>query len=156
MHIGAVTYNVLKDWDLDTILARLPALGYEAVELRTGHAHRVEPSLDDAARETVHRKFANSKLRLLSYGTTCEFHSPDAAARRKNVEEGKRWVDLAHDTGALAIKVRPNGLPKEVPREQTIRNIGEGLSELGTYGSEKGIEIWMEVHGPDTQVPTVS
>jgi sugar phosphate isomerase/epimerase len=156
MHLGVVTYNVLKDWDLDTILSRLQELGYEAVELRTGHAHGVEPSLNDAAREAVHKKFARSKLRLLSYGTTCEFHSPDAAVRRKNVEEGKRWVDLAHDTGALGIKVRPNGLPKEVPREQTIRGIGEALSELGDYGSEKGIEIWMEVHGPDTQNPPVS
>ena len=127
MHLGAVTYNVLKDWSLDTILSRLPALGYEAVELRTGHAHGVELSLDDNARETVHRKFANSKLRLLSFGSTCEFHSPDPAVRRKNVDEGKRWVDLAHDTGALAVKVRPNGFPKEVPRERTIQNIGEAL-----------------------------
>ncbi len=156
MHLGAVTYNVLKDWDLDTILSKLPELGYEAVELRTGHAHGVEPSLGDAAREMVHRKFANSRLRLLSYGSTCEFHSPDAAVRRKNVEEGKRWVDLAHDTGALAVKVRPNGLPKQVPREQTIGAIGDCLRELGDYGSQKGIEIWMEVHGPDTQNPPVS
>jgi sugar phosphate isomerase/epimerase len=156
MHLGAVTYNVLKDWDLDTILSRLSALGYEAVELRTGHAHGVEPSLDDNAREAVHGKFAHSKLRLLSYGTTCEFQSPDPVIRRKNVEEGKRWIGLAHDTGALAIKVRPNGLPKEVPREQTIQNIGEALRELGDYGSQKGIEIWMEVHGQDTQNPPVS
>jgi sugar phosphate isomerase/epimerase len=76
--------------------------------------------------------------------------------RQKNVEEGHRWVDLAHDTGALGVKVRPNGLPKDVSREQTIANIGASLRELGEYGHRMGIEIWMEVHGPDTQVPPVS
>ena len=156
MHLGCVTYNVLKDWDLDTIVAKLPELGYEAVELRTEHKHGVEPTLGEAERRAVRKKFEASKLRLLSYGSTCEFQSPDPAVRRKNIEDGKRWVDLAHDTGATGVKVRPNGLPKEVPREQTIHNIGEALRELGDYAAVKGIEIWMEVHGQDTQNPPVA
>jgi sugar phosphate isomerase/epimerase len=104
----------------------------------------------------VRQRFERSKVRLLSYGTVCEFHSPDAAVRRQNVETGKQFVDLAHDTGAWGIKVRPNGLPKEVPKEQTIANIGAALRELGDYGQGRGVEIWMEVHGRDTQNPPVS
>ena len=30
------------------------------------------------------------------------------------------------------------------------------LRELGDYGAVKGIEIWMEVHGQDTQNPPVA
>jgi hypothetical protein len=41
MMLGAVTYNVLKNWDLETIITNLEKLGYEAVELRTGHKHGV-------------------------------------------------------------------------------------------------------------------
>jgi sugar phosphate isomerase/epimerase len=92
----------------------------------------------------------------LSFGSTCEFQSPDAAERRKQIDIGKQWVDLAHDTGAWGVKVRPNGLPKEVPQETTVRNIGAALRELGDFGRGKGVEIWMEVHGRDTQVPTVA
>ena len=156
MHLGAVTYNVLKDWDVETIIKNLEAAGFEAVELRTGHKHGVEPSIGAAERERVKQRFARSKVRLLSFGTTCEFHSPDAAVRRKNIDEGKTFVDLAHDTGAWGIKVRPNGLPKEVPPETTIANIGAALRELGDYGAGRGVEIWMEVHGRDTQNPPVS
>lgn len=156
MLLGAVTYNILKDWDLDTLLAKLEAAGYAAVELRTGHAHGVEPSLDSAGRERVKARFARSKVRLLSFGSTCEFQSPDAAERRRQVETGMQWIDLAHDTGAWGVKVRPNGLPKEAPPETTIRNIGACLRELGDFGRGKGVEIWMEVHGRDTQVPTVA
>jgi sugar phosphate isomerase/epimerase len=156
MLLGAVTYNVLKDWDLETIIKNLAAAGFEAVELRTGHKHGVEISLDAAARERVKTRFERSKVRLLSFGSTCEFQSPDPAERRKQIDIGKQWVDLAHDTGAWGVKVRPNGLPKDVPQETTIRNIGAALRELGDFGRGKGVEIWMEVHGRDTQVPTVA
>lgn len=156
MHLGAVTYNVLKDWDVETIIQKLEAAGFEAVELRTGHAHKVEPSLDAAAREQVKKRFERSKVRLLSYGSTCEFQSPDPAERRKQVEIGKKFVELAHDTGAWAVKVRPNTLPKGVPPETTVKNIGSGLHELSEFAHGYGVEIWMEVHGRDTQNPPMA
>lgn len=155
MLLGAVTYNVLKDWDVETIIKNLEAAGFEAVELRTGHKHGVEPSTSAQERERVRRRFEQSKVRLLSYGTTCEFHSPDASVRRKNIEEGMKFIDLAHDTGAWGVKVRPNGLPKEVSQETTIRNIGTSLRELGQYGAGRGVEIWLEVHGRETSAPPI-
>jgi sugar phosphate isomerase/epimerase len=155
MLLGAVTYNVIKDWDLDTILTKLQPLGFEAVELRTTHKHGVEPSLTPAERKQVADRFARTKLRLLSYGTVCEFHSPDPAVRRQNVETAKQFIDLAHDTGAWGIKVRPNGIPKELGPEKTVAVIGQCLRELGEYGAGKGVETWLEVHGRDTQNPSV-
>ena len=156
MLLGAVTYNVLKDWDLDKIISTLGDIGYDGVELRTEHKHGVEPSIDAAQRRAVQAKFAQSKVRLVSFGTTCEFQSPDPAVRAKNIETAKQFIDLAHDTGALAIKVRPNGLPKDVPVEKTVAQIGQSLRLLGDEGQKKGVEIWMEVHGRDTQNPPVS
>jgi hydroxypyruvate isomerase len=155
MQLGAVTYNVLKDMDLETIIKTLETTGFEAVELRTTHKHGVEPSISEAERARVKGLFARSKVRLVSYGTTCEFHSPDPAERKKQVEIGKQFVNLAHDTGAWGVKVRPNGLPNGVPKETTVANIAAGLRELGDYGNGHGVEIWVEVHGAQTQVPTV-
>src|ERR1700704_202800 len=112
MMLGAVTYNVLKDWDVETIIAKLEGAGFEAVELRTGHKHLVEPSISKAERERVKNRFERSKVRLLSFGSTCEFQSPDPAERQKQVAIAKTFIDLAHDTGAWGVKVRPNGIPK--------------------------------------------
>ncbi len=155
MILGAVTYNMLKDWDLETIVNKLPELGFEAVELRTTHAHGVEPTIGPEERERVRKLFAGSKLKLVGYGTVCEFHSPDAAERARQVETGKAFIDLAKGTGALGIKVRPNNLPDEVPRETTIANIAACLKELGYYGEGRGIEVWLEVHGRETMNPPV-
>lgn len=155
MILGAVTYNVLKDWTVEDMVQKLPDLGFEAVELRTTHAHGVEPSMSPEDRKRVRKLFEESRLRLVGFGSTCEFHSPDPAERARNVETGKAFVDLARDTGALGVKVRPNGLPEGVPQETTIANIAASLRELGYYAEGRGIEIWLEVHGRDTQNPPI-
>ena len=153
MILGAVTYQVLQGMDLETVIRTLEGAGFDAVELRTTHKHGVEPSLPAAERERVKARFERSKVRLLSYGTTCEFQSADPAERRRQIDVAKQFVQLAHDTGAWGVKVRPNGLAKGVPKETTIQNIAAGLKEVGEHGYVHGVEIWLEVHGSETQLP---
>ena len=151
--LGCVTYNVLKDMDLDTAIKTLEAAGFTCIELRTEHKHGVEPTIGPAERAKVKERFAASKIKLVSYGTTCEFQSLDDAARQKQIELAKQWIDLAKDTGAVGVKVRPNGVPRGADLAATIKRIGAGLKEVGEYGQSKGVEIWMEVHGGTTQEP---
>src|SRR5271169_5502199 len=156
MLLGAVTYNVLANMDLETVIRTLETTGFDAVELRTGHKHGVEPTLSDAERLKVKDRFEHSKVRLLSFGSTCEFQSNDPVERKKQIDLAKQFIGLAHDTGALGVKVRPNGLAKGVPRETTIQNIAAGLREVGEHGYLHGVEIWLEVHGGETQIPSAA
>ena len=71
----------------------------------------------------------------------------------RNIEETKRWCELAHDLGCLGVKVRPNGFPKDVPEEKTLAQIGNALERCGDAARDNGVEIWVEVHGPGTQEP---
>jgi sugar phosphate isomerase/epimerase len=154
--LGCVTYNLLRNMDLERLIETLETTGMAAVELRTGHRHGVEPSLRTAEREQVRQRFQRSSVRLLSYGTDCEFHSQDGSERRRQIARAKDFVDLASDTGALGVKVRPNGLPEGVPYATTLRNIAGGLREVADYGASKRVEVWMEVHGPGTSEPEVA
>ena len=151
--LGTVTYNVPKDWDLATLLRILPQAGLHALEFRTTHAHGVEVDLSPTRRADVRSRCADAGLKQLSLGTVCEFHSPDAAVVRRNVDDCREWVRLAHDIGALGVKVRPNGLLKEVPVERTLEQIGTALRECGVAARDHGVEIWVEVHGAGTQQP---
>jgi sugar phosphate isomerase/epimerase len=153
MQLGLVTYNIARNWDIETIIQKLEAARFDAVELRTTHKHGVEPSLSTEERERVRQRFARSSVRLLSLGTTCEFHSPEQAVREKNIAECKRFIELAHDLGCYGVKVRPNGFSPGVPRETTIRQIGQSLRECGEYGARYGVEVWLEVHGRETAHP---
>ena len=104
----------------------------------------------------VRQRFEHSSVRLLSFGSTCEFESPDAAVRNQQIALAKQFIDLAHDTGALAVKVRPNGIPQNATLEATVRTIGNSLHEVGDAGQARQIEIWLEVHGHTTQDPPVA
>src|SRR4051812_3898520 len=77
--LGMVTYMLAADWDLSTILERCKALDIAAIEFRTTHKHGVEPSLNKEQRDKVKKRCADGNLVIWGLGTTCDFHSPDAA-----------------------------------------------------------------------------
>jgi sugar phosphate isomerase/epimerase len=156
MGLGSVTYNLLKDLDIETVVRTLEAAGWGAVELRTGHKHGVEPSIGAEERRRVRDRFENSKVTLVGYGTTCRFQSPDADERFRELETAKSFVDLAHDTGAIGIKIQPMGFAPGVSSNTTVEYYGESLHALGDYGQAKGVEIWVEVHGKGTSEPAVA
>jgi len=151
--LGLVTYELAKNWDIETIIKNCETTGFEAVELRTTHKHGVELTLSKAQRMEVRKKFEGSPVRLLSLGSTCEYHYADPALVEKNIEETRRWCELAHDLGCLGVKVRPNGIVKSVPQEKTLEQIGQALVKCGDAARDSGVEIWVEVHGPGTEHP---
>jgi len=151
--LGLVTYNVAAAWDLPTLLKVCRATGVSPVELRTTHKHGVEPSLAAEARREVKKQFADAGVGLWGLGSVCEFHAPDAAVVRKQVETCKQFVRLAADLGAKGVKVRPNALPRDVPVPKTLEQIGRALTECGKAAKDAGVEIWVEVHGTGTSEP---
>ncbi len=147
MKLGMVTYQWGADWDLPTIFHNCSATGYQGVELRTTHKHGVEPSLNRQQRSDVQKRFADSGIELIGFGSTCEYHSADPAVVKKNIELTKEFIILAHDCGGSGVKVRPNGLVKGKDRAGTAAQIGTALRECGQFAEGYGMEIRLEVHG---------
>jgi sugar phosphate isomerase/epimerase len=156
MKLGIVTYNIAKDWDVDTIIKNCEAAGFDGVELRTSHKHGVEVILNKEQRAEVRKKFKDSKVELMGLGSAFDYHDPNPAKLRKNIEDTKEYIILAKDVGAAGVKVRPNALPKEVPKEKTIEQIGKSLRELGDFAKDRGLVIRLEVHGSETNRVPIS
>ena len=150
LKLGIVTYEIAKDWDVPTIIKNLTDVGMDGVELRTTHKHGVEISLSPQARADVRKRFDDSAVKIAGLGTTCEYHAADQAVVRKNIDETKEWVKLAIDLGCPSVKVRPNGLSKDVPEEKTLEQIGKSLRECGAFAQDRGVHIQLEVHGTET------
>jgi len=153
MHLGLVTYNLAHDWDIATIIKNCEAAKFEGVELRTTHAHKVEVNLSKEERKEVKKRFEESKVQLMGLGSIFDYHTPDQAKLRRDIEATKEYIILAQDVGATGVKVRPNGLPKEVPVEKTLAQIGHALGELGDFARDHGQVIRLEVHGPGSSFP---
>jgi len=152
MRLGTVTYNLAKDWDVETLIKNCETAGFEGAELRTTHAHKVEVALSKAEREEVRKRFADSKVELMGLGSAFDYHTADAEKLKKDIQATKDYLVLAHDVGASGVKVRPNGFPKDVPKEKTLDQIGRSLRELGEFGVGYGVAIRLEVHGEGTSL----
>lgn len=155
MRLGLVTYNLARSWDLETIIKNCQETGFEGVELRTTHAHRVEADLAPAQRDEVKRRFADSGVVLVGLGTAFEFDMVDPAQVQRQIAGTREYIKLARDLGASGVKVRPNAIHEDqgVPREQTFAQIGRALRECGEFARECGIQLRLEVHGRVTSDP---
>jgi sugar phosphate isomerase/epimerase len=151
MRLGLVTYQWGKDWDLPTVIANCMKAGLQGAELRTQHAHGVEVSLNASQRAEVKQRFAGSSVTCIGYGSNFEFHSPDQKILRYNIDQTKEYIKLCKDIGATGIKVKPNNLPPEVPKEKTIAQIAASLNEVGKHAQDFGQLVRVEVHGTLTQ-----
>jgi sugar phosphate isomerase/epimerase len=153
MRLGLVTYLWAKDWDLPTLIANCEKANVLGVELRTTHAHGVEPSLSAKERREVKRRFDDSPVIFVGPGSNEAFHHPDPERLKAAIEATKAFIKLSHDCGGSGVKVKPNDLPENVAREKTIEQIGKSLNVLGAFGADYGQEIRLEVHGRCAPLP---
>lgn len=151
LRFGLVTYQWGRDWDLQTLIHNCEVAGMAGVELRTQHSHGVEPSLSAQQRREVRKRFDDSPLVCVGYGSNQEFHSPDPSVLEKNIQGTFELIKLCHDIGASGVKVKPNNLPDGVPKEKTIAQIGKALNRIGRFATDYGQFIRVEAHGRLTQ-----
>ena len=156
MKLGLVTYLWGKDWDLPTLITNCEKSNILGVELRTNHAHGVETNLTSSQRKDVKKRFNDSSVVLVGYGSNYAYDQPDPEELKKSIEETKKYILLCHDIGASGIKVKPNQFHDGIPHEKTLEQIGKSLNELGKFGADYGQEIRLEVHGQGTsELPNI-
>ena len=156
MQFGLVTYLWGEHMKLPELIRTCEESGVLGVEVRTQHAHGVEPSLSKAERREVRQRFADSPVTLVGYGSNAQFHENDPAKVKYNIELAKQYVQLMHDCGGTGVKVKPNGFVSGVPREKTVEQIGKALNAVAAYGAGYGQQIRVETHGSGTsELPVV-
>lgn len=155
MAFGLVTYLWGQDWDLPTLIANCQASRVLGVELRTQHAHGVEPNLNAEQRAEVAARFRDSEVTMVGIGSNERYDHPDPQTLAKAIEATKAFIVLSHDVGGSGVKVKPDSFHKEIPREKTIQQIGRALNQLGEFGMGYGQQIRLEVHGQCAELPTI-
>ena len=156
LKIGLMTYTLGKDWDIETIIKNCTEAKWKSVELRTTHKHGVEVTLTPAQRADVKKRFKDSALETISLASAFQYHSPDQAELKKNIEGTKEFIQLAREVGATGIRVFPNAFVDGVDREKTMQQIGKALAEVGKASHDNGVEIRVCVHGKGTNsVPVI-
>ncbi len=154
MKLGVSTLGC-PDWTLDEILTRLPLYGYEGVELR-GLGPDLDltqsPAFAPSAVEETRRRFADAGLTICGLDTSCSFADPDPAARARDLEEGRRAVDLAAALKAPTVRVFGGGIGSEAERSEAAKRVASALAELGDHAAQTGtvqtgtVRVVLETH----------
>lgn len=156
LKLGLMTYNVGKDWDIETIIKNCSETGFKHVELRTTHKHGVEVSLNKQQRAEVKKRFEDSPLEAISLASAFSYHHPDQRELKNHIAGTKAYLQLAADVGAQGIRVFPNALPDGVDQEKTMEQIGKAVAEVAMVGHNLGVEVRLEEHGQGTDnIPVI-
>jgi len=139
------------DWDFTKITDFAVQHGFRGIELR-GLQRQMDLTLSPEFNTAESRKktmglLKKKGLKLVNLGASANLHTSDAAERKKQLDEARKFIDLAHELSCPYIRVFPNNLPPEREKEDTIHLIAEGLSELGNYAKDKSVMVLMETHG---------
>lgn len=137
-------------WPWTKVLDQAKALGYAAIEIRG-----IEGEMDLSKRPEfsavrigdTRRQVADHGLVVSDLGASAQLHEPPGPAREKQLDEARRFIDLAHDIGARWVRVFPNGYVKGEPHDATLNRIGETLAQLGWFSKGSGVGVLMESHG---------
>ena len=139
------------EWSFDKIIDFAKANHYEGIEVRgilkEMDLTKVPEFSNPGAIETTMKKMSDRGLVFVDLGSSAAMHLSKGEDRTKNLEEGKRFIDLAEKLNCPFIRVFPNQLPKDRDRQESLNLIMEGLRELGEYASNKKVTVLLESHG---------
>jgi sugar phosphate isomerase/epimerase len=139
------------DWTFQQIVDFAAQHGYKGLEMRglqrqMDLANCPEFSTEEARKRTK-ALMKEKGLVFINLGTSATLHFAEGTEREKNLDEGKRFIDLAQQLDCPYVRVFPNNFPKERSKTETITLIAKGLSSLGDYAKEKQVTVLMETHG---------
>ncbi|MFT3705683.1 MAG: sugar phosphate isomerase/epimerase family protein [Agriterribacter sp.] len=139
------------DWDFSTILKFASANGYSGIELR-GIQQQVEllqcPQFNSAdAIKSSKQQIKDHKLQIVDLGSSAAMHHAKKEERAKNLDDAKKYIDLAQALDCPFVRVFPNDLPKDDTRNAVMELIINGLQQLGDYAKGSNVTVLMESHG---------
>ncbi|MCF0074673.1 sugar phosphate isomerase/epimerase [Dyadobacter sp. CY261] len=142
-------------WDWATIVKYASDNGYHGIEIRGVLDCMDLPKCNDFGSPqniAQSRKLAEDKgLRIVDLGSSAALHMADPAERKKNLDEAKRFIDLAQQLNCPYVRVFPNDLPKDQEVDKTVELISTGLLELGEYAKNTSVTVLLESHGDVTK-----
>ena len=120
--------------------------GYDGVEPRieAGHAHGIEVAADRTARRRIRQAFAAGGIELACLATSCCYSDP--AEREKQVDQTRRYIQLAADLGCPRLRVFGGGIKGGLTREEAVTQLAESLLAVADFAGRNQVRVCLETH----------
>ena len=140
-------------WSWKTILETADRLGYAALELR-GIAGEMDlpkvPELSGTRLAETRRELAALGIVVSDLGASSRMHEKDRGVREKQLDEGRRFIDLAHALGVRYVRIFGDKIPEGEPKPEVMRRVVEGCQQLAAHAKPAGVTVLIESHGDFT------
>jgi sugar phosphate isomerase/epimerase len=145
-------------WPWSRVLEQAAALGYPAIELRG-----IEGQMDLGKRpEFTGTRLTQSlkdlealDLKISDLGASARMHELDPKVRAAQMDEGKRFIDLAHRLKVPYVRVFGDRVPAGESKANTLPRIIDGLRTLGEHAAGSSVAVILESHGDFADSPTL-
>jgi sugar phosphate isomerase/epimerase len=140
-------------WPWAKVIGEADRLGYAAIELR-GIAGEMDlskvPELAGTRLAETRRELKSRGLVVSDLGSSANMHEKEPAARQKQLDEGRRFIDLADAMGVKYVRMFPDKVPPGDERSEVIRRIVDGFREMAAHARPAGVVVLVESHGDFT------
>ena len=140
-------------WSWKSILESADRLGYGGIELR-GVAGEMDlprvPELQGTRLAETKRDLAAVGVVISDLGASARMHEKDPATRASQLDEGRRFIDLAHAMDVKYVRVFGDKIPEGEPKEEVMKRVVDGFRQLATYAKPAGVTVLIESHGDFT------
>jgi sugar phosphate isomerase/epimerase len=138
------------DWTFQQIVDFAAKHHYQGIEVR-GILKQLDlakcATFSKENKSTTMKMMSDNGLKFVNLGSSCNLHIAEEIERKKNLDEGKRFIDLAQEFNCPFIRVFPNNFPKEQERNATMDLMVKGLMELANYANGGNVSVLVESHG---------
>jgi sugar phosphate isomerase/epimerase len=140
-------------WPWPRIMEQAAALGYAAIEIR-GIEGQMEltkrPELSGSQAVTTLKDLEALDLKISDLGASARMHEADPKVRAAQLDEGKRFIDLAARLKVPYVRVFGDRVSPGETKAGTIPRVIDGLRTLGDHAKGSGVIVIIESHGDFT------
>jgi len=143
-------------WEWKKVLDEAARLGYAAIELRGIEGDMDLPKRPELCGPRLKQSLDELSARGLlvsDLGCSAEMHEAEPARRTAQLDDARRFIDLAQAMGVRYVRVFGNKLLPGEPRSATIERIVAGLKGLGAHAQGSGVDVLLESHGDFVRSP---
>jgi sugar phosphate isomerase/epimerase len=140
-------------WSFKTILETADRLGYAGLELRgiAGEMDLTKVSeLTGSGLAGTKKDLAALGIVITDLGASARMHEKDKATREKNLDEGRRFIDLAQALSVPYVRMFGDKMPPDEPKEEVLKRVVEGFQQMAAHAKPAGVTVLIESHGDFT------
>jgi|LakMenEpi03Aug12_release.lakeMendotaPanAssembly.Ray.scaffolds.fasta_scaffold113032_3 sugar phosphate isomerase/epimerase len=133
-------------WSFEQTVAQAAANGYQALEVRMLDGQIIPSNLSAERRRQMKAVLQQYNIRIIGLGLSTRFSSPDPAERQANVDELRRYLELANELEAPMVRTFGGNVIDGQTIDQTIDWVAQGLLAGVATAEAQGVTIVLETH----------